>query len=88
MATERAGTDISGVRERLLSIIANISSSEVAVVRTKELFSEIKGWDSLSILEFVTDVDRELGVDLAPEEVDGIDRISDLVARIANARKL
>ena len=75
------------LREALLAVIANISSADVAALGQTERFSQIKGWDSMSVLELVSAVYQDLGIDLAPEDLDGVDAIVDFVERVAKAQQ-
>ncbi|MEX2204073.1 MAG: lysophospholipid acyltransferase family protein [Actinomycetota bacterium] len=73
----------AGRRERALALVQELAGADVRIEPGMRL--DGAGLDSLAFAELAAALERELGVDLAFESVEGTDRIEDVMRAVENA---
>lgn len=69
-------------KHRVIQILATVMKVSAEDVRDADVFTEVKGWDSLNHLNFVMGVEREFGIRFDIQEVTMINSVSQTLAMI------
>lgn len=73
------------MRERVYRIVADVLEMPMAALRDELGPDDLPAWDSVRHLQLVTALEDELGIELEPEEQEGLRCVGDFV-RVALAR--
>lgn len=68
---------------RVLSCIADIAGAPLPDLHPDMRLCDIHGWDSFSLLEFMTATDEQLGLELEPEALAQCTTVEDLVTLVS-----
>lgn len=71
--------------ERLVEMITNICGDSVEITRDTHLTFDL-GLKSIDLLELITDVEDEFGIEVSDEAVEDIHTVGDLLDYIENAK--
>lgn len=71
--------------QTLLDLVSTILEIDAAKVSLSDNLAEL-GWDSLSNLSFIAEVDEQLGLSLDADELAGAESVSDLARLITSAK--
>lgn len=63
--------------------MSDILQVDVEILRSGKKLTEIVRWDSLSVISFIAQVDKEVGITVDPEAIDDCDTVSDLYELIS-----
>ncbi len=69
-------------KNSLLPIIETIIKLPRGVIKETDLMADFGGWDSLAVLEFITEVDKNFGVILSPSEIYKAKTVIDLLSLV------
>lgn len=74
------------MRDKLIKFVINIvlPNNENEIVSSQKKLKTIRGWDSLSLLSLITEVQKEYGIKISIEEAISLDTIEDVVQIISN----
>ncbi|SHH82270.1 acyl carrier protein [Clostridium grantii] len=68
--------------ERLKKVVAEQIDMDVEEIKLESTFSEDLGIDSLDIFEIVMELEEEFKIEIPTEDLEGMDKIEDLVVYV------
>lgn len=69
-------------KKDLLSLVEEILKLPRGVVKYTDLLVGFGNWDSLSVLEFITEVDKKYGIIVSPAEISKAKTVAELLALV------
>ena len=72
------------MNEKLIEIITNVAGDGVEITRDTDLTYNL-GLKSIDLLELITDVEDEFGIEVTDEAVENIHTVGELMDYIENA---
>jgi acyl carrier protein len=70
--------------EKVAKIIAEHLSVESSEITPETSFKEDLGADSLDLFELIMAFEEEYGIEIPPEDLEGVTTVADVMAMIAN----